>query len=562
MNKSVAIIDVFLCGFLAMAFASSMQYLKTGDCLIDGVYTVSAIVLFVLLIGINCILRKGIINSYKVNLDTNPVVTDLISKFFDSRWSALKIGLVIFICWLPILIALYPGTFINDTWGQVQQFMAFTEGGSIHRHVMSDHHPFMDTLIIGSVIVPVAKITGAWHVAIFIYVLIQSFITSLVFGYSLQYVYKKLDIGRTFTIGLTLFYCIMPVYAASVQTVSKDALFSWIYVLFFVFFLEIVRTGGEALKDKNFISEFLVIIFFCIATKKVGFYVVLLSLMTAWGACKFSRRRLLHCILIALCIMVVVLPGTRKILGIGSGGIQEMLSIPFQQTARYVKMHPDDIHPDERTVIDKVLGFDDLATRYDPIMADPVKGYSQRGHKQDYLLYIKTWVAQGLRHPTTYVDAFNAMASGWFSFYEYNPLMNMDWHNQLDPEKIPAWVPVRNDFSKLTADIYQKSYDTMYAMPPLAIFLCYGFYAALIPSFLLGTVIRKRGKGRIKYWLPIIPVLGSLVLGCWLAPASVHFEGRRYLYPIVYTTPLIIAWALFIYRSEFKIRKSNEKEEI
>ena len=78
---------------------------------------------------------------------------------------------------------------------------------------------------------------------------------------------------------------------------------------------------------------------------------------------------------------------------ITSGSIRETLSIPFQQTARYVKYHSDDLTQEDIIVIDKVLGYDDLAERYDPEISDPVKNkfnkYTSNGELMDYL---KDWL--------------------------------------------------------------------------------------------------------------------------------------------------------------------------
>ena len=550
MEKYLTKFDACLCAFLALAFSSSFNYIHNGDCAIDGVYLLSAFAFFVFLIGINAAIRREIVLFYKHNTNESSFGKSFCNCFFESKKSLFKTALLIFICWLPVLLVLYPGTFINDTWGQLQQFMAFIDGGSLHRNVLSDHHPFFDTLLIGSIIVPFSKFTGAWHVAIFLYVLLQAFITSLVFSYSVKYVYEKLNIGRVVSIGILAFYCIVPVYATSVQTVSKDALFSWIYVLFFVFFMEIVRTDGNALNGKLFFIKFLLVIVFCIMTKKVGFYVVIGSILTLLISYFHNKKRIIISLVVAICMIGFILPVMRHTLGVHAGGMQEMFSIPFQQTARYVKYYPNDITLDEKNAIDKVLGFDNLVQRYDPISADPVKGYSQKGSKKDYLIYLKTWMAQGIRHPGVYIDSYNAMVSGWFSFHEYNPLMNMNWHNQLDPNKIPEWVPKRNNFSDWTATTYEKTYDTIYRNPFITIFLCYGFYAALIPSFMLATTLRASKQKDIKYWLVAVPMILSIVLGCWLAPVSIHFEGRRYLYPITYTVPLIISWCFYFYKNE------------
>ena len=47
---------------------------------------------------------------------------------------------------------------------------------------------------------------------------------------------------------------------------------------------------------------------------------------------------------------------------------KEMLSLPFQQTARFVSEYESEITDEERTVIDRVLIYDQLADRYRPFV--------------------------------------------------------------------------------------------------------------------------------------------------------------------------------------------------
>lgn len=47
--------------------------------------------------------------------------------------------------------------------------------------------------------------------------------------------------------------------------------------------------------------------------------------------------------------------------------------------------------------------------------ADPVKGYHQRGKTLDYVKYLRVWAAQLVRRPYTYMEAFQAMLSGYYS---------------------------------------------------------------------------------------------------------------------------------------------------
>ena len=80
----------------------------------------------------------------------------------------------------------------------------------------------------------------------------------------------------------------------------------------------------------------------------------------------------------------VLLPALK----IPAGSVREQLSVPFQQTARYVKEHEKEISEEEKEKIDKVLGYDTLKERYNPNLADPVKNqynkYTTKKQLKDY----------------------------------------------------------------------------------------------------------------------------------------------------------------------------------
>ena len=52
----------------------------------------------------------------------------------------------------------------------------------------------------------------------------------------------------------------------------------------------------------------------------------------------------------------------------------EMLSVPLQQTARFVKYHEEDVSASDKEIIDSIVDYSILADNYDPRIADPIKG--------------------------------------------------------------------------------------------------------------------------------------------------------------------------------------------
>lgn len=92
-------------------------------------------------------------------------------------------------------------------------------------------------------------------------------------------------------------------------------------------------------------------------------------------------------------------------MNIKPGSEREMFSVPFQQTARYVKEHSEEITTEEAEAIRGILDFDHLAELYNPEISDAVKWtYKDKADNSAKLAYIKTWIKQFIKHPLTYFE--------------------------------------------------------------------------------------------------------------------------------------------------------------
>ncbi len=547
-NTVLAFSDYLFCALLAPAMTASSDYIQTGSFSPSVGYFPAAFALFAALLLAAFVLRSFLT---KVPDHSAPErgVFRLVRRVMESRFHVVIIALLIFVCWLPALWFLYPGTCINDTWGQWIQFIRFRGG----EPVLSDHHPIFDTFLLGYMIVPFSQRTGEWHYAIFFYVLLQSFLTSLAFSCTVDFVYRKLKSDIRIVTFMILFYCLLPIYPASTQTVSKDALFSWIYVFFTIAYIEIVRSQGESLKKGAFLVWLSFLTVLCCLTKKIGIYVMIPSLVILFLFIRKNRLFLLIPAAAVVLVMYGILPPIFAKLEVQPGGQQEKYSLPFQMTARYLRDYGEDVTEEEYTVIDKVLNADIIADDYDPTWADPVKRHHQKGANEDFPPYLKVWLQMGLRHPDAYIAAANSMLAGWFSWTEYAPLMDMEHRNQLDSRYIPKTVAIRY-VSKETAPSYKMMFDKLYENPFTRLFFTYGFYASLLPAFFAATILRKWNNGN-RSWLAFIPFFLSLLFGCWMAPASIHLEGMRYLYPITYTIPIMFVYCAYIYKNSADSRQ-------
>ncbi len=555
--KVTGIIDYIFCLVLSLAIVAAPNYIKDGECDFSFSYLATVLIVFFSLGTVNYFARRLIVRNISGPLwksEFNCLFRTW-NKVLNSKYNLWLFFIIILFFWLPIIIALYPGTLINDTWGQLAQFIQYFYKGK-HFGAFSNHHPIFDTLIMGTIITPFGEKINNWQLGFFVYSFIQELLTVFSFALTVYYAYKYLKVKSGYVLTLLLFYALCPIFPISAQTISKDALFSWIYVIFIVLFIEALRTQGRVFSSFKYDVLLGLSVILCIITKSVGIYIVTFSLIAVCLFIPRYRRYSFATLACSLLIALGLLTGVKRTLNVAPSGKQEMFSLPFQQTARYFKYHPKDVTKAEFNSINALLDGENIGGVYNPTNADPVKGYTDRGNLKQYKNYLISWGKEGARHPRTYVAAFNAMVSGWFSFEEYAPLMSMDWHSQLNPKLMPTSASIRHGYFRRSSQVVITTFDNLYKIPILQLLLSYGLYAAILPMFIVATFLRKWGLKEVKvYWLSIIPLCLSIVLGCWLAPVSILFEGRRYLYPIVYTLPLMISLCLSVYQIKYDSHK-------
>ena len=553
-------LDIFFCALLAIIMPLASQYVFTKAInlsfllILEILFTFLGLLIFVKLFRwlMNYLAHH---NKWKKPKKCRKIKAG-IDRLFNSKHLLFWLTLIIMICWLPALFMLYPGTLINDSWGQINRVLALQDG----EWGFSSHHPMFDTFFISIIIIPIQMITGSWHFGFFAYVIIQALCTSLVFAYSVKYMREKFSQGNLASFIFLLIYCLFPVFVACIQTVSKDALSAWIYLLFVINFVEIIRSRGASLTNKRFLINFIVVCAFCVLTKKVEVYIIFGSLLISWFFIKQNRLKLAIAMAIPLVIAFIVTPVFQKTFNVQPGGLQEMFSLPFQQTANYVKEYPNDISEDEKKVLMKVLDYDNLIADYDPTNADGVKDYYQRGEKKDYIEYLKIWTKQGARHPDAYLEAMGTQLSGWFSYALYKPLTNMNWHNQFNSELFNGDTPYnRNEFFSSTANSFDKIIEFIHSIPIVGVVFSYVFFATILPCFIFCTIFKNRKNNKQKYLLACVPLYLSILMGCYLAPVSVHLEGMRYLYPVVYTLPIMLMLVVATFQKNDTIEKINGK---
>ena len=440
----------------------------------------------------------------------------------------------IIVCWLIYIIAFYPAILSPDPSYQIKQFLGeYTKYMDyiipIDKSVtITNHHPVIHTLLLGSC-VKIGMLIGNDNLGFFIYSIIQILIMSLTLSYTIKYMFK-INTPKKYIILCLLIYSLVPAYALYSMSSVKDVLFTCFIILFNLLLFDINK-NNDKLNIKKIVI-FILIMILVILFRNNGIYVILLSILFLIILNK-NRRKLGIIIFISMFIFNfsytnIVLPYFK----ISDGSIREVLSIPFQQTARYVKYNSDIISDDEKKAIDKILDYDTLASRYDPDISDDVKNkFNKYATNEDLINYFKAWFKGLMKRPNTYIQAtinntygyFYPNKTRWYIYHNYYNILDdngIDYHyNNLSG--------LRNALSKVANGFRE--------IPVVGSVVNIGFNGLLL-IFMLAYLIHNK-----KNILFLIPSFVSLLV-CIASPVNTYF---RYAMPYVFSMPLLIA--LFLY---------------
>ena len=447
--------------------------------------------------------------------------------------------IVILICFLPYYIAFYPTVMSYDPANQIKEFMGI-ENRYWDSIIMIDpsvtitnFNPVLHTLLLGGCFNFGYNI-GNVNFGLFIYVIIQSIIYISVLSYSIVYM-KKQGVSNKLLFIVLGMYSLIPVFPFYAITTNKDTIFCSFVFLYCIKLYDLI-------KNKQRVKDYIILLLIMIMVmlmRNNGIYTIFLSLPFALIWSKEKRKG----ILVTLVIVLLCFIGYNKVLlptlKISNTSIREALSIPFQQTARLAKYHPDAFSEEDKEVVDKVLTFDTLAERYDPNLSDHVKnGYNKYTTTEELMDYFKVWAKGLIKHPIVYINAtvnnvygyFYPNRTSWYIYYKYNTKLEQagfDYHfNSLDTTR-----------SILSS--YGKAYPKI---PILGLFVNIGFVCWVYLFLFTALLVRKAYK-----YLPYIFISLSFILVCIASPANTYF---RYALPYIMTLPFTICMLYYLFQKE------------
>lgn len=451
-----------------------------------------------------------------------------LAKAFASHPARVS-ALGMWLAWLPWMLVFWPGSVDWDSYGQICQMTGSAE--------LTAHHTVLSTWLHGWCFWA-GRFLGSDNLGVFLYILLHSLVCAWAFGRIVGFA-ARLGCNRSIQYGVTAFFALVPVWGAFIQTPVKDTLFTGLFAAFAVYTAEFILFPESYEADKKHILSYIALALLCCLLRKNGSYAVvptlLLLLVAKWHG---KLRRQASVLLVSTLVgMMGFSLFTDKVLDIPAGSVGEALSVPFQQTARYVSEYGNEVTDQEKAVIDTVLAYDQLAENYNPELSDGVKQFYKNVGKGDLLRYLLTWAEMGLKHPGCYLQATHANSYGYYTICKSQPTNeyytfiygpSMEWAN-LDIAYADQTGYFRYALIQWTA-LFEKI--PLVGLLTSIGFLSWGLFA------LAYCLLRAHAKG-------IYPLLVGLLILWLTCIASPVNDCIRYFLPIMACIPLIFCVAIY-----------------
>lgn len=443
---------------------------------------------------------------------------------------------VLFLSWVPVLLAAWPGIFSYDSgW----QLAAFVDGD------VTGHHPILHTALLGVTRMLGRALSGTGQAGnqtgALLYSLLQMLVMAALYARVCLYLRQRKAPGWLL-VGSILFLGFHPANSLMALCATKDSIFTAVFAVFVVELLQIAEDREAFFASRKRQAVFCVTVFFLFAFRNNGFHTFLLCIPFLFFAFRRFWKKMLLLAVICLALYGIYNGPFYHMLGIEASDPREMCSVLMQSAARVYNLDNLGLTEEEKEAFLSIIdeeGMNSYLSRF----ADPVKAYFN-GEKfaEDPWPFLKAWLSAGMRHKKIYIDSFLANTFGyWYpgnsiedtdngrDYFEY---YCKDFREDVDVE-MESKLPALSEFYRKIGN--EASFQNV---PVIAASFNLGVYTWLWLFACLLVLYRKSWKRA----LALVP-FGAYFLTNLLGPVV----KMRYHYPFIACAPLLfyLLWTMW-----------------
>lgn len=431
---------------------------------------------------------------------------------------------VMLLCWLPVIIAYFPGITGYDMDFQMDQ---------LRRGAYSSHHPLLHTLFIG-LFWKLGALLGNESAGYGAHTVAQAVLLAASIAYALSWL-NTLRCHKGFWYALLAYFALSPQHAVLAVSGTKDVLFA---AAMLVSVVELCRLLSEPERRarRGVLAWDAAVIALAGLLRNNAVYALALTLLVSFLFFRRKVGRRVLCIMLAGMMAAAGGAAALERLTQARGvSVREMLSIPCQQLARvYAKYGLDaPVGYEIREVLPD-------AENYAPDRADFTKRSAKVTTPERLTRFFKLWAREAVHYPIEYIDAFLYNTRGFWDLQDtsfattydagpgssvgclvlrHDPVTGIErWH------ALPGLEALLHDW--LTLNGYQR-------FPVLWMLLHPALYTWLMGFALAWAAWRRRRE----VLLPACVLMGYL-LTLLIGPCAII----RYQYDLMLSAPILLGY--------------------
>ena len=441
---------------------------------------------------------------------------------------------VIFVCYLPVFLAVYPGFFVYDAQDEYIQVLTRS---------FTTHHPLLHVLLLGGIIQMIHKLGGSVNLGIACYTILQMTAMSVIFAWCVEKLRVR-GMGKTGRTALTLYFGLCPVLVMFSLCSAKDGLFTGMLLIMVILLQELCSEPEAFFRDRGKVILFAVAALGMMLLRHNGFYAFLVFALVLLVYLRRYWKKVLCCVAGIIVLYLLCNAVLTSLLHADDSENQEILTVPICQMARVYMDEKDTLPVEDKEILHRYLPEEALA-RYTPKVSDSVKiHFNNEVFAADQTGFLKLWAKWGMQHSFTYLNAWFMTSYGfWYpdtviDVYRGNTVFTFTYEDSSyfgyeveEPGIRESKIPWLNElYRKMSLEIAQQK------IPVVSMLFSPGFLFWVM-VFILGFFCYQGDKKKVMPF--ILPLL------CWLTVIL----GPTYL--VRYVVFLWVIVPLLLYEVKF-----------
>ena len=458
-------------------------------------------------------------------------------KLFDgSLKSFFIISALLFVSWIPTLLARYPGAFSTDNFEQLIQY---------YSGVYYNAHPILHSLYLIGVVNLGNTLFGSHTQGIALYSVLQMIFISLTLAYTIK-VFSKKGFPKIFSVLILTFGMLYQPIAHHTMIAHKDILCTVVLIHLILQLMEMSENIKKFFSSKKNIFKLALFVLLPLYLRHNVYYAYLIALPLILGLIFFNikEKEKLKYILIVFSIFTLSMVFYRtsvdyvvKKYQIILGSKREFYSVPSQMLGRLAYFKKEDLTEEEKEMItywfkkDEVPTVDKVAELYMTQFSDPLKNRislevvdTKEGNKKAINYFLKLFKKYKVEM------TMGALVHSNLYYFPYKPIHlpqiqvsnahhpHQDKYAKMINAKLKRVIDKSGKIEKFTNKIYLDE------VPVLSIFVNIGYTVYIIIITMMYMIYKKRCMRLIVF----MPLLG-IYLSCIVSPVGGEI---RYFLPV------------------------------